>query len=124
MLVLEVKTMAGSLARLPEVSLDMTVAEIKSRKDWPLSGIPPARQLVLFDGRRLDNLLTLAANNVRTARDGARVCLSVAVAAKAVSARAVCRPRDVCGHFVSERACGAAPNRARTARGWTCRRSG
>ena len=78
-LTLEVKTMAGSLSRLPDVSLDMTVAEIKARKDWPLIGIPSKRQLVLFDGRMLDNFLTLAANQVRT-EDGARVCLSVAVA--------------------------------------------
>ena len=71
--------MAGGLSRLPNVSLEMTVAEIKARKDWPLVGIPPKRQLVLFNGRMLDNFLSLAANHVQT-EDGARVCLSVTVA--------------------------------------------
>lgn len=76
---LEVTTMAGGLSRLPNVSMEMTVAEIKNRKDWPLIGIPPKRQLVLFEGRMLDNFLSLAANHVRT-EGGARICLSVTVA--------------------------------------------
>lgn len=71
--------MAGSLSRLPNVTMETTVAEIKARKDWPLIGIPPKRQLVLFQGRMLDNFLSLAANHVQ-AQDGARVCLSVTVA--------------------------------------------
>ena len=71
--------MAGGLSRLPNVSMEMTVAEIKNRKDWPLIGIPSKRQLVLFEGRMLDNFLSLTANHVRT-EGGARICLSVTVA--------------------------------------------
>jgi hypothetical protein len=78
-LTLEVTTMAGGLSRLPNVSMEMTVAEIKNRKDWPLIGIPSKRQLVLFEGRMLDNFLSLTANHVRT-EGGARICLSVTVA--------------------------------------------
>ena len=79
-----VTCMRGTRTSLDGVRMDDTVALLKARKDWPLQGIPAGRQLVLWQGRALDNRLTLAEQDVRTeVADGAgfRVCLSVAVSA-------------------------------------------
>jgi len=86
-----VTCMRGTRTSLDGVRMDDTVALLKARKDWPLQGIPAGRQLVLWQGRALDNRLTLAEQDVRTeVADGAgfRVCLSVAVNAKGGKAAA------------------------------------